>query len=149
MVSLVEEVNRKFEGVEGDKLKVVQGKESKLIFQNHFSGCSSIAVGYENNHFYSFTVYRLFGVSQLLATIGGFLSLIGGVSLISLLEILYFLGCRKMKQSLDETRVADPSNTVTKKPMNIVAKFLLKYCKFSSIHGLNNAAEGKVFGFAK
>lgn len=106
---------------------------------NHefFSGCSAIAVGFENDHFRSFIKTHKFGTSELLASIGGFLSLIGGISVISLFEIFYFLGCRKRKLRTD---------TETVRKSSCFSVFLKKHCNFSSIHGLNNISEGKVFG---
>lgn len=104
-----------------------------------------MAVGFESDHFHSQTIYRIFGVSQMLASIGGFLSLIGGVSLISLFEILYFFGCCKKKSN--QIKSVNLSNAVSQTPKNALSTFFIKYCKFSSIHGLNNATEGKFFGF--
>lgn len=105
-----------------------------------------MAVGFENDHFRSFIKSHLFGTSQLLASVGGFLSLIGGISVISLFEIFYFLGCKNFeknnKPKIQNIEASD-DNLVKKSSLTT---FLKKYCKISSIHGLNNVAEGKVFG---
>jgi Amiloride-sensitive sodium channel len=110
------------------------------------STCSVLAVGYENDHFHSFIKSHMFGTSELLASIGGFLSLIGGISVISLFEIFYFLGCRNLRKNSKENLPANQFLTESSLEKSSCFKFLKKYSKFSSIHGLSNAAEGKVFG---
>lgn len=92
-------------------------------------------------------MYVTFGSSQLLTSVGGFLSLIGGISVISLFEIFFYLGC----QNLKERKTNSVSNAVNGSEIiiskeNSLIEFLKKYCKASSIHGLNQAAEGKFFG---
>ena len=111
-----------------------------------FSGCVNAAIGFRDDVYYSYVIYHIFGTSQLLASIGGFLSLIGGVSIISLFEIFYFLGCRNLKRKLTQVSSEISTNPTPEVKSNAFAKFLIKYSKLSSIHGLNNAEEGRVFG---
>lgn len=111
-----------------------------------FSGCSSFAAGFELDFYHSLIRYSTFGSSQLLASIGGFLSLIGGISVISLFEIFFFLGCQNLRRKRNLVSDATSSSEITNRRENVLLQFLRKYCKVSSIHGLNMAAEGKVFG---
>jgi hypothetical protein len=110
------------------------------------STCSIMAVGYENEHFHSFIKSHMFGTSELLASIGGFLSLLGGISVISLFEIFYFLGCRNLQKRRKENIPVNQVLTESSPGRSSCFEFVKKYSKFSSIHGLSNAAEGKVFG---
>lgn len=111
-----------------------------------FSGCSAFAAGFETDFYHSFIRFSIFGSSQLLASIGGFLSLIGGISVISLFEIFFFLGCQNLRRKRNLVSDATSSSEITNQQKNVLLQFLRKYCKVSSVHGLNNAAEGKIFG---
>jgi hypothetical protein len=87
-------------------------------------------------------MYRVFGTSELLAFVGGFLSLIAGVSVISFLEIFYYFGCKNMKFN----KVSSDRRIAVQKSENSFEKFMKKYCNFSTIHGLDKGSEEKVFG---
>lgn len=106
------------------------------------SRCSASAIGFRSDQFYPFVKFSMFGTSHLLASVGGFLSLIAGVSVISLFEIFYFLGCKKLKSN----KVSDDNQqTEVKKSKNSLLEFSKKHCNFSTIHGMGNTSEGKVF----
>lgn len=88
----------------------------------------------------------MFGSSELLASIGGFLSLLGGISVISLFEVFYFLGCRNVRKNRKFQEIDLTNDQEEVKEDSKFCLFLKNHCKFSSIHGLNNALEGRVFG---
>jgi uncharacterized membrane protein (Fun14 family) len=63
---------------------------------------------YEKNFFYALVKHRAFDFTDFLASIGGLLGLIAGVSIISLLEILFFLvsvSCRKLIELKKKSKI--------------------------------------------
>jgi hypothetical protein len=87
----------------------------------------------------------MFGTSHLLASIGGFLSLIAGASLISLFELFYFFGLKNLKRKKANRISNEPDTVNVEKPTNILYTFIENHLKFSTIHGMDNLSEGKVF----
>ena len=84
----------------------------------------------------------MFGPIELLASVGGFLSLVGGISVISIFEIFYFFVFRRFQRNVNQVSTA----TASKKRFDAINRFA-QYLKkhFSSIHGMSNVEEGKVF----
>lgn len=107
------------------------------------SKCTDIAIGFESDTYFSYVIYHIFGTSELLASIGGFLNLIGGISVISMFEIFFFFGCRKMKRRMNKV---ETGVVAVPKTENSFLLFVKTYCKLSSIHGMHQAIEGKAFG---
>lgn len=112
------------------------------VYQERCS-CSEMAIGFGNDFFLSLIKSHVFGTSELLASIGGFLSLIGGVSVISLLELIYYIGCRNLMRKRRKNEVEPEENVVKKESICVI---LMKFCNLSSIHGMNYASGENLFG---
>jgi Amiloride-sensitive sodium channel len=87
---------------------------------------------YEEEHFYGFAKRRVSDFDDLLATIGGFLGLILGVSVVSIMELLDFLifSCRGSKMSdgyEDETQ-----------ENNVLSTMIQNFGASLSVHGVSH-----------
>lgn len=115
------------------------GTQTQLFCYSYsFSGCTLVTSGFKDDFYNPYIRHNVFGTTMLLASVGGFLSLIGGISVISIFEILYFFGCKSFKKVEDKKKKLKVSQ-------NCFVTFIKKAIELSSIHGLSNASEGKVF----
>jgi hypothetical protein len=87
---------------------------------------------YEEEYFYGFEKKRVSDFDDLLATIGGFLGLILGISVVSIIELLDFLifSCRgSMPKDADKNDNQDK---------NVLSTVIQTFGTSSSVHGVSH-----------
>lgn len=96
---------------------------------------------YDDEHFFGYVKRRVYDFEELLAALGGFMGLIGGLSVISVIEIFYFI--------LFKTHTAsEPKSEETSKE-NFFKKTIMNFGNSSSIHGMNHASDQNRSNFEK
>jgi Amiloride-sensitive sodium channel len=97
---------------------------------------------YDESHFYGYVKRRVFDFEELLAALGGFMGLIGGLSVISVIELFYFMFFRQNKSSEieDETQ---------RRKGNILKEIVISFGTSSSIHGMNHVSDQNRSPFEK
>lgn len=94
---------------------------------------TTVLVTYDETNFYGYVKRRVFDFEELLASLGGFLGLILGISVLSVIEVVYFMLFQYLKSS-DARRRDNLKQNLTK-------KVFLSYGDFSSIHGINHVCD--------
>lgn len=106
-----------------------------------FAGQSSVIfTTYDDENFYGFVKRRIFDFEELLASLGGFMGLIGGLSVISVIEIFYFIFLHRIKSSNIEER---QDNEI------FLKKIFVSFGNSSSIHGMNHVSDKSRSNFEK
>jgi hypothetical protein len=85
----------------------------------------------------------MFGLSHLIASVSGFLSLMAGATIITLFEIFYFF----FVKILCKTTTSVESVSRNQRSQNIFSELLRNYSESSTVHGLSLLSEGKLFWF--
>lgn len=106
-------------------------KISKFAGQN-----SAIFTIYDENHFYGYVRRRVFDFEELLASLGGFLGLIRGLSVISVIEIFYFIVFHRLKPSSSEENHENLEE-------NICKETIVSFGSSSTIHGMNHVSDSE------
>lgn len=115
--------------------------EFKASFSETFT--TFISIVYDEEFFYGYVKKRVSDFEDLLATIGGFLGLILGISVITFIELIDFLifSCRglKFKKELSLNNIEG----------NMILKIIKRFGLSSSIHGVKHIVDQNKTVFEK
>jgi Amiloride-sensitive sodium channel len=107
-----------------------------------------LLIVFESDHFFASIKFRLFSLSHLFASVGGFMSLIAGVTVITLFEFLYFFVIKNFTRKTSKVLIVSPINGA-ETSRNVLIEFIKSYSESSTVHGLSHFGQGKVFWFVE
>lgn len=103
-----------------------------------------IFFNFEYNEFYPFIKHRVFGFSEFLASIGGLMGLIAGVSVISVIEFFYHFLSHLFPLGRNRKITPEATNKLRNRNRAVnenhvlyqFSKYVVEFVRASSIHGV-------------